>query len=135
MFNAIKDPLPEIDLERVAYQLARHIADGHIRGDRELQKLDAVGRMTAAHTMALRMAPDLKGECEVVLDEVRRQLLFLEWWQVQACLEDQPQQQAGTNFELVAQAQQKQAAYELHRAMYREANPIREASSDTRAVK
>jgi hypothetical protein len=68
------DPLADVDAARVGYALAKCIAKKHVVGDPVLRRLDPLGNAAAIHTMALRMADELREEVEIVLGEVRLQL-------------------------------------------------------------
>lgn len=74
MFCPSDDPLADVDGERVAYALAKLIAKRHVQEDPRLSRMDGLGQASAVHSMAVRMAGELREEVEIVLGEVRLQM-------------------------------------------------------------
>lgn len=66
---------PDPDVQAVAYAIAKVIATKTIAADTRLRNLDALGRVTAAHTMALRMVPELQEEATAALNAAKGLLL------------------------------------------------------------
>lgn len=69
------EPLADLDLERVAYALAREVAKKWLAADPKFRRLDALGQAAALHETARNMAPELKAEAEACVDAVRAQLI------------------------------------------------------------
>lgn len=61
-------------LSIVAHAIAREIARKHIEADAALAKLDGLGKATAVHTMALRMAAEVKEEAAAAIKAVRGEI-------------------------------------------------------------
>lgn len=61
-------------LEAVAYAVARVIASKHVQADPALRRLDGLGKASAVHTMAARMAPELYAEAEAAMEAVMSRL-------------------------------------------------------------
>jgi hypothetical protein len=61
-----------VEVEAVAYALARVISLKTIGADPGFKRLDALGRMSAAHTMALSMVPMLQDEAEAAISALRK---------------------------------------------------------------
>lgn len=117
--NPIRDPLAKIDLDKVAYALARVIALEATSG----MKLDALGKASAAHTMAMGMVSSLQKEVTAVVGDIRTQLREIDHAEAEACLAS-------------GSVDPRQATYEARRRRYVEevAPIISAATGDTRAV-
>ena len=63
-----------VDLMRVAYAIARVVAKRTLDEDAALQRLDALGKASAVHTMAVNMTPRLMDEAQAAVDAVLRQV-------------------------------------------------------------
>lgn len=61
-------------LSVVAHDIAREIARKHIEADKALAKLDGLGKAAAIHTMALRMAAEVKEEATAAIKAVRAEI-------------------------------------------------------------
>lgn len=58
------------DVEAVAYAIARVIAKKTIDSDPSFRRLDALGRASAATTLANNMAPELHDEAKAAIDAI-----------------------------------------------------------------
>lgn len=63
---------PTDEVAAVAYAIARVIAEKTIESDPGLRRMDALGRASAATTMAMSMAPELHDEAKAAIDAVRQ---------------------------------------------------------------
>lgn len=59
------------DVEAVAHAIARVIAKKTIESDPQLRRMDALGRASAATTMANNMAPELHDEAKAAIDAIQ----------------------------------------------------------------